>query len=309
MFTFAAEMDSWAKGVKAAGGNKDDMLRIAWDNGDYGQNFKSTSTVKGGTKLYWNVLITGTLPQVKNYFKNVENGLVTRTSFCSIDNQDFASAPRWKELTTKKREVIDKFIERCDRRSYKQPCTLFPEDIDVISPSKFDEEVEWRFEFRPRVTVNMEWLHPTIEAWLEKEQKQAVRDYDKARDVFRRRCAVRGFRLGLMCTMVWESPRPSDLKKCCPFIEWFMDKDMEQMMKLWGKAYNEVAQDQPNLTQKSIYNALGESFDKSDLLVQMQKAGVVTPVAQVLYKWKKFGFIEKKAKRYYKIKKKDDGQI
>lgn len=309
MFTFAAEMDSWAKGVKAAGGNKDDMLRIAWDNGDYGQNFKSTSTVKGGTKLYWNVLITGTLPQVKNYFKNVENGLVTRTSFCSIDNQDFASAPRWKELTPKKREVIDKFIDRCDRRSYKQPCTLFPEDVDAIAPSKFDEEVEWRFEFKPRVTVNMEWLRPTIEAWLEKEQKQAVRDYDKARDVFRRRCAVRGFRLGLMCTMVWESPRPSDLKKCCPFIEWFMDKDMEQMMKLWGKAYNEVAQDQPNLTQKSIYNALGESFDKSDLLVQMQKAGVVTPVAQVLYKWKKFGFIEKKAKRYYKIKRKDDGQV
>lgn len=303
MFTFAAEMDSWAKGVKAAGGNKDDMLRIAWDNGDYGQNFKSTQTVKGGTKLYWNVLITGTLPQVKAYFKNVENGLVTRTSFCSIDNQEFASAPKWKDLTPKKREVIEKFIERCDRRSYKQPCTLFPEDVDAVSPSKFDDEIDWRFEFRPRQTVNMEWLRTTIEGWLLKEQKQAVRDYDKARDVFRRRCAVRGFRLGLMCTLVWENPRPSDLKKCCPFIEWFMDKDMEQMMKLWGKAYNEVAQDAPNLAQKSVYNSLGDSFDKSDLLVQLQKAGVVSPVASVIYKWKKFGFIEKRNKMYYKTKK------
>lgn len=309
MFTFAAEMDSWAKGVKAAGGNKDDMLRIAWDNGDYGQNFKSTSTVKGGTKLYWNVLITGTLPQVKNYFKNVENGLVTRTSFCSIDNQEFASAPAWRDLTPKQREVIDKFVERCDRRSYKQPCTLFPEDIDAIPAYKFDEEVDWHFEFRPRVTVDMAWLRPTIDNWLKKQQTQAVRDYDKARDVFRRRCAVRGFRLGLMCTMVWENPRPSDLKKCCPFIEWFMDKDMEQMMKLWGKAYNEVAQDMPNLTQKSIYQALGDSFDKADLLTQLQKAGVVTPIAQVLYKWKKFGFIEKRNKIYYKTKKKSDGEV
>ena len=85
----------WTLGqrVKAAGGNKDDMLRIAWDNGKYGQHFKSANTVKGSVNLYWNVLITGTLPQVLNYFKNVENGLVTRCSFCSIDNQEFADAP------------------------------------------------------------------------------------------------------------------------------------------------------------------------------------------------------------------------
>lgn len=303
MFTFAAEMDSWAKGVRSAGGNKDDMLRIAWDNGMYGQNFKSTQTVKGGTKLYWNVLITGTLPQVQSYFKNVENGLVTRTSFCSIDNQEFADAPKWKPLSASKLDIINKFVDRCDRLSYKQPCNLFPEDIDAIAPSKFDEEIDWHFEFRPRQTVNMEWLRNTIEEWLKEQQKIAVRDYDKARDVFRRRCAVRGFRLGIMCHLLWEKVRPSDLKKCCPFIKWFMDKDMEQMMKLWGKAYNDVAQDQPNLTQKSIYYALDDEFEKNDLLVQLQKNGVVTPVAQVIYKWRKFGFIEKKGKRYYKVKK------
>ena len=309
MFTFAAEMDSWAKGVKAAGGNKDDMLRIAWDNGDYGQNFKSSNTVKGGTKLYWNVLITGTLPQVQSYFKNVENGLVTRTSFCSIDNQEFADAPHWKDLTEAKKAIVNRFVERCDARSYKEPCTLFPEDIDAIAPSKFDEEVDWHFNFRSRQTIDMGWLRPTIEDWLKEQQKMAVKDYDKARDVFRRRCAVRGFRLGLMCTQMWESPRPSDLRKCCPFIRWFMDKDMEQMMKLWGKAYNEVAQDQPNLAQKSIYNALGDSFEKNDILIQLQKAGIVTPVAQVIYKWKKFGFIEKKNKMYFKTKKKDGRNI
>ncbi|MDY3356469.1 MAG: BT4734/BF3469 family protein, partial [Prevotella sp.] len=78
MFTYAAEMDQWRKGVRAAGGNKDDMLRIAWDNGFYGQNFKSTNTFKGRIRLYWNVLITGTKPQLDLYFKNVENGLVGR---------------------------------------------------------------------------------------------------------------------------------------------------------------------------------------------------------------------------------------
>ena len=35
MYTYAAEMDSWAKGEKAAGGNKSDMIRMAWDNEIY----------------------------------------------------------------------------------------------------------------------------------------------------------------------------------------------------------------------------------------------------------------------------------
>ena len=307
MFTFAAEMDSWAKGVKAAGGNKSDMLRIAWDNGDYGQNFKSSTTTKGGCKLYWNVLITGTLPQVLKYFDNVENGLVTRTSFCSIDNQEFADAPKWRPLTEKQLDVINKFVERCDRRSYREPCDLFPEDIDAIPAKKFDEEVDWKFTFLPRKTVDMEWLKPTIKKWLDKELKVAARDFDKARDVFRRRVAVRGFRLGLICTMVWENPRPSDLKKCCPFIEWFMDHDMEQMMKLWGKAYNNIAQDNPNLKQKSLYAAMPDEFNKNDLIAQCLKMGITTITYQIIYNWKKFGFITKKGKMFYKTKKNEKG--
>lgn len=307
MFTFAAEMDSWAKGVKAAGGNKDDMLRIAWDNGDYGQNFKSFNTTKGGTKLYWNVLITGTLPQVLSYFKNVENGLVTRTSFCSIDNQEFAAPPKWRDLTARQKETIEKFVARCDERTYTKPCTLFPEDIDAISPKDFDKEVEWRFVFRPRQTVDMGWLKDTIVTWLAEQQKQSVKDYDKARDVFRRRVAVRGFRLGLMCTQLWESPRESDLKKCCPFIKWFMDEDMAQIMKLWAKSYNEIAQNDPKLTQTSVYNALPDKFTTNDVIAQSLKRGIKTPARNICSKWRKFGFIKNLGKNEYeKVKKNEE---
>ena len=137
MFTYAAEMDSWAKGVKAAGGNKDDMIRIAWDNGEYGQQFKAVNTFKGQTRLFWNVLITGTLAQVLSYFKNVENGLVTRCSFTSIDNQAFALAPKWKTLSKKDMTVIRNFMARCDRNTYVEPCTINIDDLTDIS----DEDV------------------------------------------------------------------------------------------------------------------------------------------------------------------------
>ena len=299
MFTFAAEMDSWAKGVKAAGGNKDDMLRIAWDNGDYGQNFKGAQTTKGGCNLYWNALITGTLPQVQNYYKNVENGLVTRTSFCSIDNQEFADAPRWKQMTPKQQEVVQRFIHRCDARSYMEPNTLLPEDIDAIKPSEFDEKVDWRFTFRPRKTVEMEWVRPTIEKWLKEQQRMAVRDYDKARDVFRRRVAVRGFRLALMCTMLWESPKKSDLVKCCDFIRWFMDNDMEQIHKLWAKSYNEVAQDAPNLSQKGVFADLPKTFTAKDVAQVCMKRSIMTPARAVISNWKRFGFVRKIGKNEF----------
>lgn len=304
MFTYAAEMDSWAKGAKAAGGNKDDMIRIAWDNEEYGQQFKSTTTFKGKVALYWNVLITGTLPQIQSYFRNVENGLVTRCSFTTIDNQEFAPAPVWKDLAKTSLGAVRKFMDRCDRNSYVEPCTVTMEDVDATDAAKFEEEIDWRFTFRPRQDVNMEWLKPTIDNFLEEQRKRASLDYDKARDVFRRRVAVRGFRLGLICYALWEKPRKCDLEKCIPFINWWMHEDLESSLKLWGAQYNNVAEDTPNLAQRSLYNQLPERFTKNDVYVLCMKQGIKTPVRMIVHQWAKLGYVNKETKNdYVKVRK------
>lgn len=304
MFTYAAEMDSWAKGVRAAGGNKDDMIRVAWDNDEYGQQFKASNTFKGKVRLYWNVLITGTIQQIMAYFKNVENGLITRCSFTTIPNQEFAAAPQWKKLNKKSEKVIRAFMDRCDRRTYEEPCTLAPADIDSVADSKFDEEVDWQFHFKPRTTIDMDWLRPTIVNFLEEQRKKASLDFDKARDSFRRRAAVRGFRLGILCYGLWESPRASDLAKCIPFIEWWMRQDLESSLKLWGAAYNNAVEDTPNLTQRSLYNQLGDKFDKNDVYVLCMKQGIKTPVRVIVHQWAKLGYVTKVAKNEYeKVKK------
>ena len=304
MFTYAAEMDSWAKGVKAAGGNKDDMIRIAWDNQEYGQQFKSTATFKGKVRLFWNVLITGTIEQLMAYFKNVENGLVTRCSFTTIENQEFAPPAVWKELNKKELSTIRKFVERCDANTYESPCTLMPEDVDIVPRNKFDEEIDWRFKFRPKKTVDMEWLRPTIEEFTNEQLKKAAVDYDKARDVFRRRVAVRGFRLGIMCYALWENPRKSDLEKCIPFIKWWMEQDIESILALWGAKYNNAVETTPNLTQRSLFNQLGDTFTKNDVFTACMRQGIKTPIRNIVYAWIKLGVVEKVAKNdYKKIKK------
>ena len=303
MFTYAAEMDSWAKGVKAAGGNKDDMIRIAWDNGEYGQQFRSANTFKGCVKLYWNVLITGTIQQLMSYFMNVENGLITRCSFTTIDNQEFAEAPLWKSFSQKDKDVVKRFIERCDSNTYEQPCNLLPEDVDCIEAENFDKEVNWRFTYKERQEVNMDWLRPTIDDFLNEQRTKAATDFDKARDVFRRRVAVRGFRLGLLCYALWEKPRIADLRRCIPFIKWWMEKDVESSLKLWGNRYNNEAEDAPTLPQRSLFNELPNVFSKVDIYTQCLRQGIKTPIRNIIYRWQKMGHIKKTRKdEYEKVK-------
>lgn len=305
MFTYAAEMDSWAKGVRAAGGNKDDMIRIAWDNGEYGQQFKSFNTFKGTVRLYWNVLITGTIQQVENYFKNVENGLVTRCSFCSIENQEFAPPPVWKSLSRREVSVVKKFMKRCDSNTYESPCTIVPDDLLGVNDDDFDKEVDWRFKFKEKKTIDMSWVMPTINAFHAEQMRMAAKDIDRARDVFRRRVAVRGFRLGMICYCLWENPRQSDLEKCCDFIDWWMHKDLENIMNLWGAKYNEQTDVVQHVVQRTVYDALGDKFSRDDVYVVCVKQGIKTPVRRIVHDWKKLGYIEVVDKEHYvKVKPK-----
>lgn len=299
MFTFAPEMDSWAKGVRAAGGNKDDMIRIAWDNGEYGQQFKSFNTFKGIVRLFWNVLITGTIAQVEKYFQNVENGLVSRCSFCSIENQEFCEAPVWKNITKRGMETIRQFMKRCDNNTYVSPCTVSMEDVLLLNDDDFDKEVDWKFKFQPFKHVDMNWLMPTIDEFHKEQIKLAAKDVDRARDMFRRRVGVRAFRLGMICSCLWEHPRESDLKKCIPFIKWWMEQDIENMLKLWGARYNEQTDTTPNLIQRTVFDELGNDFTRTDVYTVCVKQGIKTPVRRILFDWKKLGYIEKKDKEHF----------
>lgn len=300
MFTYAAEMDSWAKGVRAAGGNKDDMIRIAWDNGEYGQQFKSANTFKGMVKLFWNVLITGTPEQIPAYFKNVENGLVTRCSFTGIFNQEYAEAPRWRQVTKKGMDIIKRYMERCDRNTYDTPCCLSIEQLLSIGDDDYDKEVDWRFKFKERKIVDCSWIMPTIDEFHKEQRKIAAENVDPARDVFRRRVGVRGFRLALLCMTLWENPRVSDLNKCKEFIWWWMHEDLKSSLDLWGEKYNESRAPEQKITQRLVFGSLDDVFSINDVRTLIQRQGVKTPARRIVFDWKKLGLINETSKGEFK---------
>lgn len=303
IFTFAPEMDSWAKGEKAAGGNKSDMIRMAWDNDIYGQQYKSYSTFKGKVKLYWNVLITGTQSQVENYFKNVENGLVTRCSFTEIENQEFQLAQVWKPIPAKGMELIHNFMRRCDENTYEDPCTVTPSDLEAVSDDDFDKEIDWRFKFKPRQIVDMSWIMPTIDKFEQEQCQESLLAINKARDAFRRRVGVRGFRLALLCTALYPKVNARAMDCIKKFVWWWMHIDIENMLKLWGVKYNEQNTHVNPLYNVDVYNSLREEFTKNELLVEMKKQQVKSKVSNVIWQWNKNGYIQKIGDDKYKKKK------
>lgn len=305
MFTYAAEMDSWAKGEKAAGGNKSDMIRIAWDNGEYGQQFKSAATFKGKVRLYWNVLITGTLNQVENYFRNVENGLASRCSFCGIENQEYQLAQIWKPMTKKGLALIQNYMKRCDQNTYTQPCEINAADLEVVNDDDFEKEFpDWRFTFRERQEVSMDWIMPAINEFEEEQCKKAALALDPARDSFRRRVGVRGFRLALLCTTLYPQLNSRAQNTIIQFVKWWMEVDLENILKLLGERYNEQTKKIVGFSNQDVFADLPETFSKNDIVAIMRKQNKKTKVYDVIYRWKKIDAIEElPEKGMYKKKK------
>lgn len=306
MFTYAAEMDSWRKGVKAAGGNKDDMIRIAWDNGEYGQNFKSPNSFKGNVNLYWNVLICGTIDQINAYFKNVENGLVTRCCFTPIENQEFVDIPPFRKLSKRDIKVITEWRTRMDAKNYKQPLDFDPALLFSINEDDFDKEVPWRYEWQPLETIDISFIMPTLRRFLKEQLSIAALDVDHARDVFRRRVAVRGFRLALLCTTLYKDLDKKAQKEISNFVGWWMVQDMKGIHDLFGERYNAIC-DTNNVTsfaQQGIYDMLENEFSRNDVLVAAKKIGKKTKARRIIFDWKKLGMIKdgKEEGNYIKIK-------
>lgn len=315
MFTCAEEVDTFNKGTKAAGGDKSDLFRIAWDNGNYGQSFKGKNSFKGTVRLYYNVLLTGTLGQVKNYYKNVENGMVTRVSFSEIANQSFAEAPEWKTLQKKAQEVIGKFVERCDFNTYSNRIDDVDfDEVEDMESEVFVKEVPWRSQFKERQRVNMSWLFPSLKKWLEKNRVAAMKDMDYARDTFRRRTAVKGFRLAMICTQCWTDFREKQQQIVEDFVLKWMDYDLEQALSLFGAQFNENIEKNVEIARKtgfdSVFSSLPDVFTQGDVRVKLQQEGRRTPLKAVISLWKTQNLVtcsldESNSKVYTKTAKND----
>lgn len=307
MFMFAPEIDTMIKGMKSGGGgDKNDIFRVAWDNGTYGQSYRNSISFRGKVALYLNVLATGTPAQCAKLFKDVENGLVTRCSFTDLGQQEFAKFQPWKKFSKKDLQVIDNFRRRCDAATYMQTLSFDLSTLDEYdTEEKFDADVPWEYRFRGRTTVDLASINKALLKWLETQRVQAEKDADFARDVFRKRAAGKAFRVALLCYACWNKVGKREQKIIQDFALWFADLDLMKSLKRWAKEYNDFRAEQEPKTKTnygSLFDALPANFNLGDVKLAARQKLVKSSARYIVHRWRKANLIKKTAEGYEKIK-------
>ena len=305
MFIEAEELDTFNKGNKTSGGDKSDIWRVTWDNGYYGQYYKSVNTFKGEVQMFMNLLFTGTQDQIDRFFKNVEDGLVTRFSVCPIENQTYAKFVPWKKISKTDQLQINNILDKLEMKNYKMPLKFDKQELIDIKEEDFDKVVPWQYEFQPFEYINMEFIYKPLLDWLEQERIKAAATLNEARDVFRRRAAVKGFRLGMVCHALYNSIGKREQKIITDFVLWFCTVDLRNSLYQFGQKYNELQAQamKPCVNWEGAFNKLGDSFTKTDLRVALQRAYIRSSPRQVISLWYRNKLIEKKGETYIKLKK------
>ena len=269
LFSFAEELDTVIKSNQSgAWSQKSDIYRNAFDNAEYGQDFMSDNSYSANLKVFYNLLMLGTPRQTMKFYKDVENGLVSRTCFARLPDGFGQRMPVMKKLS-------------------EQDSAKITKQVSVLRAVNC--EVEMRF------------IYPAIEEWLEKERLIAIKESNRARDIFRKRSAVIGFRAAMLLRPLY-SNGGKNLERLKDFALYVADVVLKNQLAFAGERLNEVINSSTTATKKTdaIFDKLEDTFTTNDVIMLSRKNNIKTPHKGLIYLWRKNGLIEKLSPNNYK---------
>jgi hypothetical protein len=265
LFAMAEEIDTVTKAFKSGFSNYSDLLRVAFDNGPYGQDYASENSFSGIVNVYYNVLFSGTPKAMRRFYPDVEDGLVSRVCFVTLPDQFGKPMPVWKELNEKDKAIVDINLVRLN-------------DISIIGK-----------EVQPDHVMKMDFLNKELEVWIREQQMIAVKDEDRTRDIFCRRAAVVGFRAGMLAFFLWgEHHTPAIRKNVIIYAKWVANCMLRQHLL----RFNIDATNSNTIPHEKVFNSMKEEFTRDDLQRALSGAGIESPLRTVLHKWRMGGYIE-----------------
>ena len=283
LFALAEEIDTVTKAFKRGFSSYGDLLRVAFDNGRYGQDYASTESFSGMVNTYYNTLFSGTPKAMRRFYPDVEDGLVSRVCFVVLPDQFGKPMPIWSELREKDMEEVNRQLERLDH-------------VSIVGNTVQENHV-----------MDLGFLNRDLNKWLSEQQEEAVRTNDRTRDVFCRRAAVIGFRAGMLAWFLYgETDKPIYRKRTMLFARWVADQVLTQHLLRF-----EISGTGSNVNRwEEIFNQMPDEFSREDLQRVLVANGVTTPLRSVLYNWRLLCCIEplsaegtkKKDQRFRKLK-------
>ena len=264
------EIDTLVKSERAGvWSQKSDIYRLGFDNAKYGQNYMSDNSFSANVPVFYNLLLTGTPGGMYRFFKDVEDGLVTRFCFAQLPDMFGADIPAFENYTeAEEREIID-IAETLDKAAGTVACS--------------------------HVGVR-------IRRWLNEKRDLAIREDSRAVDTLRKRAAVIGYRAGMLAYLLNECVYEKSVGE---FTTWVAEYVFQNQMTLFGNKFEEVAQSQLVMNERkscvvSLLQQLPEQFTKNELMALRARNGQSTRVDMVIGRWKSSGFITQVDKITYK---------
>ncbi|MCQ2302564.1 MAG: DUF3987 domain-containing protein [Bacteroidales bacterium] len=283
VFSFGEELDTLRKSNGAGSWSaKYDLYRMAFDNGEWGQDYVSDNSESGMVNVAYNWTILGTYGAVKKLFvtDNVENGLGGRILFSMMPSRNFEDMPTYEER--------DPMI---DEKIY--------EAVTLLSSYK-------GFVDTPR-------LRKEMTKWCNEEAAMARADKDIVRDTFRKRACVIGFRCGVVFHLLQNDGDPLKMqpesKACVDFAKLMAEYALKYQMELFGEQLLEnvtvLTASGRKTKNKSLFDELPVEFSMQDILAlrpDLSNHGM----RQMVYVWNRDELIEKVGKNHWRKKRKDE---
>ena len=260
------EMDTLVKTERAGvWSQKSDIYRLAFDNGVYGQAYMSDASFNAHVKVYYNLLLTGTPNSLKRFFKDPEDGLITRVCFAQLPDTSFTEIPAFASYTEAEKAEIIRWSRQLDAEKGTIVC---PEVGKVIA------------------------------AWLERKRQQAIDADSHSMDTLRRRPPAIGSRAGMLCYLL-ENHKYT--KTVGSFAEWVAEYIFRNQMEIWGdqveQTYKRSMESQTERgAAASLLSLLPDEFTASDLIKLRARKGQSvksSAISMVLNRWRTNNRIEK----------------
>ncbi|MCR5038821.1 MAG: DUF3987 domain-containing protein, partial [Bacteroidales bacterium] len=264
LFALAEEIDTVTKAFKRGFSSYGDLLRVAFDNGFYGQDYAATDSYSGMLNAYYNTLFSGTPKAMRRFYPDVEDGLVSRVCFVMLPDQFGKPMPIWGELKGKDLEEVKCQLERLDQ-------------VSIVGNT-----------VQPDHVMDLSFLNRDLHKWLTAQQEEAVRTNDRTRDVFCRRSAVVGFRAGMLAWFLYgEKDNPTNRRRTIAFARWVANQMLTQHLLRF-----EIDGTGSNVNHwEDIFSQLPKEFTREEAQQLLKANGVNTPLRMVLYKWRLLGCI------------------
>lgn len=254
----APEVDEVTQAIKREFANYSSLLRVAFDNDVYGQDYASDNSFSGMVNVYFNTLFCGTPKAMRKLYPDVENGLVGRILFVTVPDQFGKPMPVRGKMTVKEREEVDRQMDRLDAVSFAEGKVQ-------------DDHV-----------MDMGFLNRVMDSWITAQREEAVRTNDRTRDTFCRRAAVVGFRAGMLAWFLYgEKDTRANRKRTGEFACWVATQMLNQHLlrfQIDGSVSN-------TNRWMDVYNLLDEEFTRDDVERALRITCTSTPLKKVISLW------------------------